>query len=71
MAAKANDTKTYRPEQIASALGISGKIVRSYLRQTFPRPVEAKGSTWVLNAKQAQEALAHFKAKNPSANDTK
>lgn len=60
-------TKTYRPEMIAEALGVSGKIVRAYLRRTFPRPVEAKGSTWVLNADQAKQTLEHFKAKNPDA----
>jgi len=60
--------KTYRPEQLADALGISGKVVRAHLRRTFPRPVEAKGSTWVLSAKQAEETLAHFRAKNPEAN---
>jgi hypothetical protein len=49
----AASTKTYRPEQVASALGISGKIVRAYLRKTFPRPANAKGTTWVLDAKQA------------------
>jgi transposase len=59
--------KTYRPEQIADALGVSGKIVRAYLRRTFPRPIESKGSTWVLNAEQAQQTLEFFKAKNPSA----
>jgi hypothetical protein len=64
----AASTKTYRPEQIASALGISGKIVRAYLRKTFPRPANAKGTTWVLDAKQAGSTLKHFKALNPSAN---
>jgi hypothetical protein len=59
--------KTYRPEQIADALGVSGKIVRAYLRRTFPRPIEAKGSTWVLNADQATQTLEFFKSKNPDA----
>jgi transposase len=69
---KGGDTvtaKTYRPEQIADALGISGKVVRAYLRRTFPRPIEAKGSTWVLSEDQATNALEHFKAKNPDATD--
>lgn len=61
----ANVAKTFRPEEIALTLGISGKIVRAYLRQTYTRPVEAKGTTWVLNAKQAADTIAHFKARNP------
>lgn len=56
------EAKTYRPEQIAKTLGISGKVVRAYLRKTYTRPTEAKGTTWVLNSKQASDTLAHFKA---------
>lgn len=70
--AKSNTTanaRTYRPEEIASALGISGKIVRSYLRATYTRPVEAKGTTWVLSSDQAKATLAHFKARQPKADD--
>jgi hypothetical protein len=67
MATSTKRTRTYRPEELASALGISGKIVRAHLRRTYPRPSQAKGSTWVLNAKQASETLAYFKAKNPQA----
>lgn len=58
----AND-RTYRPEEIANALGLSGKLVRGYLRSTFTRPVEAKGTTWVLDAEQAQATVDHFIAK--------
>ena len=73
MATKATNAnaRTYRPEELANALGISGKIVRSYLRQTFTRPIEAKGTTWVLNADQAKQTLAHFKSRQPNANESK
>jgi hypothetical protein len=54
--------KTYRPEQLATALGISGKVVRAYLRKTFTRPANAKGSTWVLTDVQAKQTLKHFKS---------
>lgn len=67
----ASTTKTYRPEDLADTLKISGKVVRAYLRKTYPRPAGAKGSTWVLNAKQANDTLAHFKKKNPAAYATK
>lgn len=63
--------KTYRPEQLATALGISGKVVRAHLRRTYKRPETAKGSTWVLSQKQATETLKHFRAKNPQATPKK
>lgn len=59
--------KTYRPEDIAATLGISGKIVRAYLRKTYTRPASAKGSTWVLSQKQATDTLSYFKKRNPEA----
>ena len=59
--------KTFRPEELAATLGISGKIVRAYLRKTYARPASAKGSTWVLSAKQASDTLAYFKKRNPEA----
>jgi hypothetical protein len=52
-----------RPETVASALGISGKIVRGFLRSTFTRPIEAKGTTWVLTPEQANATLDHFLAR--------
>jgi len=59
--------KYWRPEELATELGLSGKVVRSYLRRTFPRPIEAKGSTWVLNAEQRDQTIEYFAAKNPIA----
>lgn len=61
------NAKTYRPEQIAETLGISGKVVRSFLRREFKRPAQAKGSTWVLSQAQANATLKHFRALNPKA----
>jgi hypothetical protein len=52
-----------RPETVASALGISGKIVRGYLRATFTRPIEAKGTTWVLTPEQTNAVIDHFIAR--------
>jgi predicted site-specific integrase-resolvase len=59
--------KTFRPEDIAATLGISGKIVRAYLRKTYTRPASAKGSTWVLSQAQATATLTYFKKRNPEA----
>jgi hypothetical protein len=61
------NAKTYRPEDLAATLGISGKVVRAYLRRTYKRPDSAKGSTWVLSQKQATDTLTYFKKRNPEA----
>lgn len=61
------NAKTYRPEDLAATLGISGKVVRAHLRKTYTRPASAKGSTWVLSQKQASDTLAFFKKRNPEA----
>ena len=55
--------ETCRPEDVAAALGVSGKLVRGYLRMTFTRPIEAKGTTWVLTNEQANAVLDHFLAR--------
>jgi hypothetical protein len=54
---------TARPEQIANALGVSGKLVRGYLRMNFTRPAEAKGTTWVLDNEQTNAVVDHFLAR--------
>lgn len=56
-----------RPETLATDLGVSGKIVRSFLRSTFTRPVEAKGTTWVLSNDQAKATVEHFVARRPKS----
>jgi hypothetical protein len=58
-----DQAKTYRPETIAAKLGVSGKLVRSFLRATYTRPIEAKGTTWVLTGEQAQATIDHFVAR--------
>lgn len=51
--------KQYRPEEIASKLGVSGKIVRGWLRTNYPRPKDAKGSAWTVGGKIANEYARH------------
>jgi DNA-binding transcriptional regulator YiaG len=64
--------ETARPEEVANALGVSGKLVRGFLRMTFPRPIEAKGTTWVLTHDQTNHTVDHFLARRspvtPDAN---
>lgn len=59
---------TYRPETIATGLGVSGKLVRGWLRANFTRPIEAKGTTWVLTAEQAKATVEHFEKRRAIAN---
>jgi hypothetical protein len=60
-----NENKTVRPEQLADELGVSGKLVRAYLRRTFPRAAEAKGSVWVLDSNVAEKVREHFLSRRP------
>ena len=52
-----------RPETVANALGVSGKLVRGMLRVHFTRPIEAKGTTWVLTNEQTNAVLDYFLAR--------
>jgi hypothetical protein len=54
---------TIRPEALANELGVSGKLVRAYLRKTFPRLPEAKNTAWVVTNDQANETRDHFLAR--------
>jgi len=62
----ANVLKITRPEDLARVLGISGKVVRAYLRATFPRPIEAKNTSWSLTPKMAEQTYTHFKSRMPA-----
>lgn len=57
-------SENVRPETIASALELpNGKAVRGFLRATFTRPIEQKGSTWLLTNEQANATVEHFLSK--------
>ena len=57
------NAENVRPETIASALHLAnGKGIRNYLRMSFPRPVEMKGSTWLLSNEEALQTVEHFLA---------
>lgn len=58
------------PKALAEDIGIDAKVLRSYLRKTFPRAVEAKNTSWIVPADAATAAKTHFeaqKAKTPPA----
>lgn len=53
-----------RPEEIAAALKLpNGKSVRGFLRMTFARPIELKGSTWLLTNEETIATIEFFLAK--------
>lgn len=58
--AKTIEIKTYRPEDLAKELNVSGKQIRGFLRSEFGRSAEAKGTSWVLTAEQAEKVMARF-----------
>lgn len=57
---------TIRPEALANELGVSGKLVRAYLRKTFTRTAEAKNTAWVVTNDQAKQTREHFEARRGS-----
>lgn len=68
MAPKANaqveaPAKTFTPTELATALGVDPKRIRAYLRANFTRPIEAKNTSWMLDAEVAEVVIEHFTAK--------
>lgn len=48
------------PKVLAEEIGIDAKVLRSYLRKEFPRPVEVKNTSWIVPADAATAAKEHF-----------
>lgn len=61
-------SKTYTPKQLASELGVDPKSLRGFLRKTFPRAVEAKNTSWIIDANAANVARKHFEKQRTDAN---
>lgn len=61
------NTTPIRPEDLAKEIGVSGKVVRAFLRRTFPRKVEAKGTSWTVDAQVAKTTREHFAARAAKA----
>lgn len=53
-------TKIFRPEQLAAELKVSGKEIRGWLRQQYPRTAEQRNTAWELDAKQAAAVRKRF-----------
>jgi predicted site-specific integrase-resolvase len=60
------------PKALAEEIGIDAKVLRSFLRKEFPRPVEVKNTTWIIPTDAADKAREKFakqeaKATTPAA----
>lgn len=49
-----------RPNDLAKELGVDGKRVRAFLRDTFPRPTDSKNTNWELTQEMADAVKARF-----------
>ena len=49
-----------RPEELAAELGISGKTLRAWLRERFPRGASERGTNWYLTHAQVSIARTRF-----------
>jgi hypothetical protein len=65
--AESNAPAFVTPEALSRELGFDAKIIRAYLRVAFVRPLEAKGTSWVLDSEQADMVRAHFNARRALA----
>lgn len=60
----------YRPDELAARLGLDGRRVREFLRQTYPREESERGSDWYLSADQAERVVEQFGAEvDPQAEE--
>ena len=48
------------PKVLAEEIGIDAKVLRSFLRKEFPRPAEAKNTSWIVPDPAAKAAREHF-----------
>lgn len=58
MAKVKQEARTFRPEDLAKELDISGKQIRAWLRKQFEHE---KRTSWVLSEAQAKAVREHFK----------
>lgn len=48
------------PKVLAEEIGIDAKVLRSFLRKEYPRPSEAKNTSWIVPTEAADAAKEHF-----------
>ena len=55
-----NGAETVTAEQLASAVGRTGKVLRAHLRKAHTRDLAMKNSSWSITKEVASAAIAHF-----------
>lgn len=61
------EAKTYRPEELAKSLNVSGKQIRAFLRGTYTD--HPKRTSWILSEKQAQAVRDRFTPKEEDSDE--
>ncbi|MGH7724241.1 MAG: hypothetical protein ACREOU_02305 [Candidatus Eiseniibacteriota bacterium] len=56
-----------RPDDLAKELGISGKTIRAWLRESFPRDEGDQHQPWHLTASQAKAVRERFSERRSRA----
>jgi hypothetical protein len=56
------ETNVVTPSMLAKDLNISPKVLRAWLRKTFPRPTSKKNTSWTLTEDMVAKATAYFTA---------
>jgi hypothetical protein len=51
---------TYRPGTLAKTLGVSGRRIRAFLRETHPRESAENDTDWLLTGEQAEDVVERF-----------
>jgi predicted site-specific integrase-resolvase len=54
------------PNQLADELGVSAKVLRAWLRRTWPRTVGEHGTEWELTIEQIKAARTKWGGKSHS-----
>lgn len=57
---------TMRPTELAAALEIDAKTLRTWLRSNFTRPTEEKNTSWMLTEDMILAAQDHFASDDES-----
>ena len=65
--ARFDPRKSYRPEEIASTLNVSGKVLRSWLRARYPRKPTEKNTSWSVPGKVANEYAGLVRTTNSAS----
>jgi predicted transcriptional regulator len=63
---EAPEPVTTTPKELAEELGVDAKRIRAFLRQDMTRAAEAKNTSWILSAEQADAVRERF---TPSEDD--